>query len=954
MPRNKRTQATVRQEVAAPVQPASPGIVAKPPYVQYSHIRADRSKGAAEGRIADALRGFGKSVQQVAVDSFKRDVANRHLRGQADAMKAGAPQGWMEARDEILQDPARGEHYWKSYSKQSAALAAAHKTADLSNQLAADPTIRTKAGFAEWYQTQTQEDIKAIQELDDPEASIAYLTRLETAEIKMNGEVAKREADDLYMQTEADYNMMVTNDLDMWMDTPDGNTGPGMRQWLAHTRESGTSVGLSNPDINEAQIRAVGERAVETGDASLLNVFEYTHEDGTPGLAFTKEGGAMVKDYRTDAEAAFTKGVNSEQKKLQARSEVEIQGMLREGKNEQARVRMEQMLEDGRLTPSAYASLNKQSYKEDEKTVRVNRNLNSLITGAVTDIPGDQRQETIDTYAEDSMAKANQIGDPEKVNEMQRDVLNAASSIGVLPTNIKKGMQHLNTQNPEMLEQQLEMARELRATPNLYNQLNDDTKAMIAVVERMRSQGFNMTQIAEMTTDEAMAKRKKLKDSDEYKELRKDAADPVNSAWPWVSDVANSEEVRTKVGQTALDHAALTDATLEEAFEFAEEAYKNSHYSVQLANGDKVSVYHGVPGAPMDIEDKLQWSSDNITEELRAATGREDSSWYLKPDPRNTADIPRWLVVDEFGTAHITDTPAGPVPYTINQIKLDAQYNANRTEEDRKVHVENMRKEEEREIHLEIQRTLGNRSLSKEERQARVKELNEQRRGVAKPKEIPSQPSSVRENFTQDYRDYYSSRQAVAAIPQTVPKPEDTPMVDIDDFTKRLVDQIADGEGTTVAKAQMNGFASPYDVPYGYGKYGAPEKPISSMTLSEVKQYQKVQIGRTRGTIPGADPSHGTSAVGKFQIIGPTLRNLQERLNLSDSDVFSPQVQDDMARELMEDAGLSKFLAGEIDRATFQRNLAKVWASIADPETGKSAHGQPVGSTLQEMEELFK
>ena len=951
MPRNTRTQRSVRQETAAPMQPASPGIVAKPPYVQYSHIRADRSVGAGERRVADALRGFGKTVHQVAVDSYQRDVNNRRLRGQADAMKVGAPAGWMAARDEIMADPERGKFYWQAYSKQSAALAAAQKTASLSDELAADVTINTRAAFAEWYKTQTEEDIKAIQELDDPEASIAYLTRLEAAELKLQGVAAKREADDLYAQTEADYNMMVTNDLELWVDTPDGNSAEGMRQWLRHTRESGTGVGLKNADISEAQIRAVGEYAVATGDPSYLNIFEYTHDDGTPGLAFTKEGGALIRDYRTKAQNAFTKGVNSAQKQLQAKAEVEIRGMIRDGKPEQARVRMEKMLEEGSLTPSAYVSLNTLSYKEDEKTLRINRNVNSLIAGAATDIPGDQRQETIDAYADESNAKARQIGDPEQVTAMQRDVLNAASSIGVLPSSIKEGMKSLNTQNPAMLEEQLEMAKELRALPNLYNQLPAGTKDMIGMVERMVGQGYNLPQIAEMTTPDAMAKRQTLKGTKEYKKLSEDAAEAMNSAWPWVSDVSNAAEVGTTISETALNHAALTGATMQEAFEYAEKSYKDTHSTVQLANGDKVAIFTGKRGVPIDIEEKLQWSSEAITEDMRAKTGREESSWYLKPDPRNTSDLPRWLVVDEFGTAVINDTPAGPVPYTINQIKLDAQYNDHRSKADMKTWEDRMRKDEQRALHLEIQRTIADRSLSKEERHARVKELNEQIRGATQ-KEIPEQEPSVTENFTQDYRDFYNSPRAMASIKQTIPKPEGTPMADTD-FTKRLVDQIADGEGTTVAKAQQNGFASPYDVPYGYGTYGQPEKPLSSMTLAEVKQYQNVQVNRTRGTIPGADPSLGTSAVGKFQIIGPTLRKLQKRLGLKDSDVFSPQVQDDMARELMEDAGLSKFQAGEMDRVTFQRNLAKIWASIADPDTGESAHGQPVGSTLREMEELF-
>jgi hypothetical protein len=55
-------------------------------------------------------------------------------------------------------------------------------------------------------------------------------------------------------------------------------------------------------------------------------------------------------------------------------------------------------------------------------------------------------------------------------------------------------------------------------------------------------------------------------------------------------------------------------------------------------------------------------------------------------------------------------------------------------------------------------------------------------------------------------------------------------MVDIVD----LRNLVAEAEGTTDAKASQENFASGYDVPFAYGQYLQPSKPISQMTFKEL------------------------------------------------------------------------------------------------------------------------
>jgi hypothetical protein len=165
-------------------------------------------------------------------------------------------------------------------------------------------------------------------------------------------------------------------------------------------------------------------------------------------------------------------------------------------------------------------------------------------------------------------------------------------------------------------------------------------------------------------------------------------------------------------------------------------------------------------------------------------------------------------------------------------------------------------------------------------------------------------------------------------------------MVDIVD----LRNLVAEAEGTTDAKASQENFASGYDVPFAYGQYLQPSKPISQMTFKELDDFQKKQINATKGTFDNTNL--GTGAVGRYQFIGPTLENLKNRLGYKDTDVFSPEVQDRLFDALMEEQGLQKLLAGLITPEKFQEKLSSQFASIPKPGTETGTYkGQRTGVT---------
>ena len=80
-------------------------------------------------------------------------------------------------------------------------------------------------------------------------------------------------------------------------------------------------------------------------------------------------------------------------------------------------------------------------------------------------------------------------------------------------------------------------------------------------------------------------------------------------------------------------------------------------------------------------------------------------------------------------------------------------------------------------------------------------------------------------------------------------------------------------------------------------------------------------------------------AIGRYQIIPETLRRLVVRAGLDADTRFGPSVQDRLADLLLAEAGLEAMQRGEIPRAAFLLNLAKVWAGLPTPSGRSYYHG---------------
>lgn len=152
-----------------------------------------------------------------------------------------------------------------------------------------------------------------------------------------------------------------------------------------------------------------------------------------------------------------------------------------------------------------------------------------------------------------------------------------------------------------------------------------------------------------------------------------------------------------------------------------------------------------------------------------------------------------------------------------------------------------------------------------------------------------------------------------------------------------LANKIIEGYETSDMIARKNGFESVYDVPYAYGAHLQPEKKLTEMTLGEVYNFGDAQIKATKGKLPNQPENIGTSALGRYQFTGATIRDMIESFGLPyDNDtLFTPEVQDNLFKHLLNKAGLDKYLEGEVDSSKLLKNLRDRWEGFKHLDDGQ-------------------
>jgi muramidase (phage lysozyme) len=125
-----------------------------------------------------------------------------------------------------------------------------------------------------------------------------------------------------------------------------------------------------------------------------------------------------------------------------------------------------------------------------------------------------------------------------------------------------------------------------------------------------------------------------------------------------------------------------------------------------------------------------------------------------------------------------------------------------------------------------------------------------------------------------------------------------------------------------IRKAEAGGNYNAY-----YGNSTNSKAPrFTTMNLAEVLSWQDSFVERRHS------PS---SAVGAYQIIRNTLRDLMRRFDISSEEVFNPETQDTLALRLLEDARVDQFVDGTLSPDNFMNRVARIWASFP-MEDGRS------------------
>lgn len=167
-----------------------------------------------------------------------------------------------------------------------------------------------------------------------------------------------------------------------------------------------------------------------------------------------------------------------------------------------------------------------------------------------------------------------------------------------------------------------------------------------------------------------------------------------------------------------------------------------------------------------------------------------------------------------------------------------------------------------------------------------------------------------------------AARLAPAAPPAAVPLVP--PAADLPDVAPRR----SGSAGPALARlldliAAAEAGPAGYDAVHHGARHPPPAAP-TALTLGEILDWVAATPGQNH-------------AIGRYQFVPATLADLMRRTGTGRSARFDPALQDRLALRLMEDAGLSDFLAGRLSPGRFKDELARVWAGLP-LESGLSAY----------------
>lgn len=116
-----------------------------------------------------------------------------------------------------------------------------------------------------------------------------------------------------------------------------------------------------------------------------------------------------------------------------------------------------------------------------------------------------------------------------------------------------------------------------------------------------------------------------------------------------------------------------------------------------------------------------------------------------------------------------------------------------------------------------------------------------------------------------------------------------------------------------IAKGESHGNYNAY-----FGNPNNTDVRFTSMTIQQVMDWQAAYIAQ------GA----ASNAVGKYQIMGTTLKGLVKEQHINPTERFDEHMQDRLAIALIDRRGAEKFVDKKITAEQFATNLSMEWAAL--------------------------
>lgn len=150
-----------------------------------------------------------------------------------------------------------------------------------------------------------------------------------------------------------------------------------------------------------------------------------------------------------------------------------------------------------------------------------------------------------------------------------------------------------------------------------------------------------------------------------------------------------------------------------------------------------------------------------------------------------------------------------------------------------------------------------------------------------------------------------------------------------------LLDLTGKSEGTDRARG--------YNETLGYGAYTGGDRELVKMTLDQIEQLQTAMLAHPKNR-------WNSSALGRYQIVRTTLREIRAKLKLSGTALFDASMQDRMACYLLGKRGIDRWLTGQMTLVAIINALAKEWASLPNSKGVGHYDGQRASVTISEVQ----